>query len=187
MKSAEPAWLIAECLAGNETAIETLIHEHEADVFRLALSITGDTADAHEIAQETFISALRSLSSYKEQSSFRAWLYAIALNQSRTRLRKRKVLEKLKATTTAIFRIETQKQISLEERVIQNEKESAIWNELNKMDERHRMVVILKYFQDLSVAEISEILNVNEGTIHSRLHTARERLKEALKPLTEIE
>ena len=183
MKSAEPAWLVAECIAGNEAAIEALIRQYEADVFRLALSIVDDQADANEITQETFIAALRSLRSYQEKKSFKAWLYVIALNLSRSHLRKRKFLEKLKVTSTTLFRIETQKQTSLEDVIIHNEKEAAIWNELNKLDERHRIVVILRYFQELSVTEISDILNVNEGTIHSRLHTARERLRNALKPL----
>jgi len=183
MKSAETAWLIAECIAGNETAIETLIHQHEAGVFRFALSIVGNQADAKEVAQETFIAALRSLHTYQDRKSFKAWLYTITLNQSRSFLRKRKVLDKLKATTTMLFRVDAQKQPSPEESVIQTENEAVVWNELNKMDDRHRIVVILRYFQELSIAEISEILKVNEGTIHSRLHTARERLRDALQPL----
>ena len=72
---------------------------------------------------------------------------------------------------------------SPEEAVIYNEEEAAVWNELNKLDERHRIVVILRYFQDLSITEISEVLDIHEGTIHSRLHTARERLRHALKSL----
>jgi RNA polymerase sigma-70 factor (ECF subfamily) len=174
---------VAECIAGNEAAIEVFIREHEAGVFRLALSILGDPAEAHEIAQETFIAALRALPSYQERKSLKAWLYVIALNLSRSHLRKRRFLEKLRATTTALFRLESQKQASPEETVIHNEKEAAIWNELNKLDERHRMVVILRYFQDLPVAEIAEVLDLNEGTVHSRLHTARERLRHALTSL----
>jgi RNA polymerase sigma-70 factor (ECF subfamily) len=183
MDSAPSAWLVAECIAGNEDAIEALIRQHEAGVFRLALSIVGDQADAREITQETFIAALRGLPSYQERKSFKSWLYVIALNLSRSHLRKRRFLEKLRATTTALFRLETQKQTSPEETVIHNEKEAAVWSELHKLDERHRIVVILRYYQDLSVTEISEILEINEGTVHSRLHTARERLRVALKPL----
>jgi len=183
MDSASSAWLVAECIAGNDAAIETLIRQHEAGVFRLALSIVGDPSDAHEITQETFIAALRALPSYQERKSFKSWLYVIALNLSRSHLRKRKFLEKLKATTTALFRLESQKQFSPEEAIIHNEKEAAIWNELNNLDERHRIVVILRYFQDLSITEIAEILDINEGTIHSRLHTARERLRIALRSL----
>jgi len=183
MNSAEPAWFIAECIAGNEAAIESFVRGYEAGVFRLALSITSDPADAHEITQETFIAALRSLHSYQERKSFKAWLYTIALNQSRSHLRKRKVFERLRSASTVLFRLEVQKQTSPEDTVIQSEKEAAIWSALGKLDERHRIVVILRYFQELPVSEISEILNVNEGTIHSRLNTARERLRDALKSL----
>lgn len=176
-----PAWLVSECIAGNEAAIEIFVHQYEASVFRLALSIVGDPAEASEVTQETFLTALRSLPAYQEKQSFKAWLYTIALNHSRSHLRKRKVLDRLRTTLTTIFRIETEKQVSPEEAAIQNEKEAQIWSALNQLDERHRTVMVLRYFHELSVAEISEMLSVNEGTIHSRLHNAREKLRSALK------
>ena len=145
--------------------------------------MVGDQADAQEITQETFIAALRSLRTYQEKKSFKAWLYTIALNQSRRHLRKRRILERLRVTLTNVIRVDAQKQASPEEAIIENEKEAVIWTELNKLDERHRIVVILRYFQELSIAEISEILTVNEGTVHSRLHNARERLRSALGQL----
>ena len=172
--------LIAECIAGNEDAIEMLVHEYETGVFRLALSILGDQAEANEVLQETFLSALRALPTYVEKKSLKAWLYTIAVNHSRSHLRKRKILERLRSTLTTIFRVESEKQISPEEAVIQNEKEVALWRSLNQLDERHRIVVILRYFHELPVTEISEILSVNEGTIHSRLHNAREKLRDSL-------
>ena len=183
MTEIHPSWLISECIAGNEDAIEMLVRQYEVPVFRLALSIVGDQAEANEIMQETFISALRSLPSYQEKQSLKAWLYTIALNHSRNHLRKRKLLERLRMTLTAIFQVDAQKQVSPEETVIQSEKEAQIWRSLNQLDERHRIVVVLRYFHELSVAEISEILSVNEGTIHSRLHSAREKLRNALTHL----
>ena len=180
MDEAPSARLIADCLAGDEHAIEILVRQYEADVFRLALSIVGDTAEANEITQETFIAMLRSLHSYEERKSFKAWLYTIALNHSRSHLRRRKSLERLRDALSVLFRVETQKLLSPEDAVIRNEQERVLWEQLNSMDERFRTVVVLRYFHDLSIAEISEILSVNEGTIHSRLHTARERLKQAL-------
>jgi RNA polymerase sigma-70 factor, ECF subfamily len=183
MNAAHPSWLVSECIAGNEDAIATLIRQYEGSVFRLALSIVGDTAEANEITQDTFIAALRALPTYEEQKSFKAWLFAITVNQSRSRLRKRKALERLKASLTTLFRVEFQKQTLPEETVIQNEKEAALWNSLHQMDEKHRIVVVLRYFHDLSVTEISEILAIHEGTVHSRLHKARERLKSALEHL----
>src|ERR1043165_4050804 len=79
---AYPSWLIAKCIAGYEGAIEIFVRQHETGVFQLALSIVGDPAEANEITQETFIAALRSLRSYQEQRSLKAWLYTIALNRS---------------------------------------------------------------------------------------------------------
>jgi RNA polymerase sigma-70 factor (ECF subfamily) len=184
MNNAESAWLINECIAGNEDAIESFVRQYEADIFRLALSITGDEAEANEVTQETFLSALRSFRSYQEKNSIKAWLYTIALNHSRSHLRKRKFLERLSTAVTTIFQLEeSHRQTSPEDAFIQSEKEAVVWSELNKLDERHRTVVVLRYFHDLSISEISEILAVNEGTIHSRLHNARESLKKALEKL----
>ena len=183
MTEPHPSWLISECIAGNEAEIEMLVRQYETLVFRLALSIVGDQDEANEITQETFLSALRSLRSYQEKQSLKAWLYTIALNHSRSHLRKQKIVERLRTTLTSIFRVDAQKQGSPEETVMQNEKEAQIWRSLNQLDERHRIVVVLRYFHELSVTEISEILSVNEGTIHSRLHTAREKLRNALNHL----
>jgi RNA polymerase sigma-70 factor (ECF subfamily) len=181
MTDAYPSWLISECIAGNEAAIEMLVRQYETGVFRLALSILGDPAEANEVTQETFLAALRSLPAYEEKKSLKAWLYTIALNQSRSHLRKHKVLERLRATLTSVFQIENEKQVSPEEIVIQNEKEAQLWGALTQLDERHRIVLVLRYFHELSVTDISDILSVNEGTIHSRLHTAREKLRSALQ------
>ena len=175
--------LIAECITGNEDAIETLVREYETGIFRLAMSILGDSDEAHEVTQETFLSALRALASYQEKQSLKAWLYTIALNHSRSHLRKRKVIERLRATLATVFRVEAQKQVSPEETMVQSEKEAAIWTALKQLDERHRIVLVLRYFHEFSIAEISDMLSVKEGTIHSRLHNARERLRDALKQL----
>ncbi len=181
MTDAHPPWLITECIAGNEAAIEMFVRQYETGIFRLALSIVGDPAEANEVTQETFLAALRALPTYQEKKSFKAWLYTIALNHSRSHLRKQKILKRLQTTLTTVFQLEIERQISPEDATIQNEKEAQIWSALNQLDERHRTVTVLRYFHELSIAEISEILSVNEGTIHSRLHTAREKLRDALK------
>jgi RNA polymerase sigma-70 factor (ECF subfamily) len=70
-----------------------------------------------------------------------------------------------------------------EDAVILNEKEAVLWKSLNHLDEKFRTAIVLRYFHELSIAEISEILSVNEGTIHSRLFSAREKLRDALQAL----
>lgn len=181
MNPVDPSWLISECIAGNEDAIEILVRQYETDVFRLALSVCNDVPEAYEITQETFIAALRSLRRYQEKKTFKAWLYTIAINTARSHLRKRRIAEKLRITLTTLFQVEVQKASSPEEAAIQNEKEAVLWKALNSLDDRHRMVIVLRYFHELSVAEISQILSIREGTVHSRLHTARERLKDTLE------
>lgn len=181
MDAVQTSRLISQCLAGDEHAIEMLVRQNETAIFRLAVSIVGDTAEANEITQETFISALRALASYREEKSFKAWLYRIALNHSRSHLRKRKSLARLGSILKSVLHVETQKQVLPEDAIVQNESEASLWKTLNQLDERFRTVVVLRYFHELSIAEISEILSVNEGTIHSRLHSAREKLREALE------
>ena len=181
MQSSDPLWLVSQCIAGNEEAIEYLFREHEAGVYKLALSIVDDPADASEVTQKTFVSALKAMRNYQEKQTFKSWLYTIAVNYSRSLLRKRRTVAKLQRTLTWIFRIENEKQDLPEEVVIRNEKEISLWKSLDQLDDRHRIVIVLRYFHELSIHEISEILSVNEGTIHSRLHSAREKLRVALE------
>ena len=176
----EQAGLITACIQGDETAIAQLIQEHQLGVFRLALSVLNDPSEANEAAQDTFIAALNALRSYRENSSFKAWLYTIALNTSRSRLRKKKTLERLQHRLTAIFHVQSQCPPTLEDVVVGNEEDAALWNALEKLGEKHRIPILLRYYHDLSIQEIADILNVKEGTVHSRLSIARERLRSEL-------
>jgi len=177
----EQAGLIAACIKGDETAIAQLIQMHQLSVFRLALSVLNDLDEANEATQDTFIAALRALKSYRETSSFKAWLYTIALNVSRSRLRKRKALGRLQNVLTAVFHVQSQHPPTVEDAVIGNEKDAALWETLEKLDEKHRIPIILRYYHDLSIAEIASTLNIKKGTVHSRLSIGRERLRAALE------
>ncbi len=179
----EQAGLIADCIQGDEAAIARLVQEYQLGVFRLALSILNDSGEANEATQDTFIAALGSLKSYHERASFKAWLYKIALNISRSRLRKRKALERLRQTLTSIYKVHGQHAPSPEDVIIGDEQDNAIRQALDKLGEKHRIPLVLRYYHDLSIAEIAEILNIKEGTIHSRLSIGRDRLRTELEGL----
>lgn len=181
IKATELQSLLPLCIQGDEFAIETLVRQFEESVFRLAISVVDDPMDASEITQETFIAALKSLHTYRESTSFKAWLFTIALNRSRSRLRKRKTLGRLRSLWASAFRLESRKLDSPEEILIKGEKEQVVWQGVSRLDEKHRIPIILRYFHELPISEIAQILNVNEGTIHSRLHHARQRLQIELK------
>jgi RNA polymerase sigma-70 factor (ECF subfamily) len=184
MDTSDTACLIASCLQGDEASIERLVLDHQPGVYRLALSILDDPADAGEAAQEALIAALARLDSYRGDSAFTTWLYTITVNVSRRRLRKRQALARLKHNLQALLRVHAGSAKSIEERVIQDETEALLWQALQGLGEKHRLPMILRYYLDLPVEEIAHILGIRQGTVHSRLFTARERLRTALKEAT---
>jgi RNA polymerase sigma-70 factor, ECF subfamily len=172
--------LILRCQAGEADAIQDLIREHQTAIFRLALSILDDPAEADEATQDAFLAALRSLESYRGNSSFTTWLYQITVNSCRTRLRKRQRKERMFHAIQSIFRLENEAAIHPEEVIIQQEANSVVWKAVSALSEKHRLPVILYYYDNLPVSEIAILLNLREGTVLSRLYTAREQLKARL-------
>ena len=177
----EQAGLITDCIKGDETAIVQLIQMYQLGIFRLTLSILDDPGEANEATQDTFIAALKALKTYRENSTFKAWLYKIAINISRSRLRKKKALERLQRTLASIFEVKSQRLTTLEDLMIETEKDAALWKALEGLGEKHRTPIVLRYYHELSIAEIAEILHIKEGTVHSRLSIARERLRTKLQ------
>lgn len=169
------------CRAGETSATEKLIQEYQKDVYRLALSILEDPDEAEEGAQEAFIAALRALDSFHADSSFKTWIFSITINICRTRLRRRKARERLKQITNGLFYLQNKDNHLPEEAIIQNEADARLQRAVRKLGEKHRLPILLRYFHDLSVAEIAEALDIPQGTVHSRLNTARERLRRDLK------
>ncbi len=180
----EQAKIVQGCLDGNQTAIEALVRAYEKDLYRLSLSILDDPAEAEEATQDAFLAALKALASYRGQAALGTWLYCITLNICRTRLRQRRALERLKDTLLAVFRLvgedPGESHAHPEAALIQNEADAEVWRAVQALGEKHRLVVILYYYHDLAVAEIAQVLGINEGTVYSRLSTAHERLRDML-------
>jgi RNA polymerase sigma-70 factor, ECF subfamily len=169
------------CRDGDSLAVERLVSMHQQDVYRLAFSILDDPKEAEDATQETFLAALRALDSFQGAASFKTWLYAIAVNTCRNRLRRHKARERLQEIIQELFHWENGRQVPPEESAIQNEANARVWNAIQNLDEKHRLPIILRYYHNLSVAEIAEMLKIPLGTVHSRLNTARARLQQGLK------
>ncbi len=171
-----------------ERSLEALVRDHYAYIRRLAVTILDDggtdgATEADDAAQETFITAYKSMASYRGEASLKTWLTAIAVNACRARLRKRKLRQALHATLQGLHL--SQRQPSPEETTAQNETHRHLWRAVDSLDEKHRLPVILRYVHELTVAEIAASLGVNEGTVHSRLHYARKKLLDCLGPWQE--
>ena len=161
--------------AGLEQIVDQLLREFYPYIPHLALSILDDLHDADDVAQETFISAHRSLAGFRNEASPKTWLAAIAINASRSRLRKRKIRQVLASTLHSLHLLKNPP-FSPEQTVIQNEIDGTIWKAVDGLDEKHRLPVILRYVHELSVPEIAQLLHLSQGTVHSRLHYARKEL-----------
>ena len=154
---------------------------HQQAIFRLAVSILDDPAEADEATQETFLAALRALPSYRGDAAFNTWLYRIAVNVCRGRLRKGRAWQRLKDALQSAWRLTGDAAEHPEAAAARSETRAAVWHAVQALGEKHRLPVILRYYHGLSVAEIAQVLAVNEGTVHSRLSIARDRLRGVLQ------
>ena len=171
--------LIELCRVGDSSAIESFVQTYQQDIYRLALSILDDSSEADDATQESLLAALRALDSFHRTSTLKTWLFSITINICRTRLQRQKRRERLKQALGGILRAKNEP--SVEENAIQSESGQALWQAIHSMHEKHRLPIVLRYYHDLSVAEIASILQIPEGTVHSRLNTAREQLQGVLK------
>lgn len=172
----EPDQLLRQGAADRQLLAESLLDHHFASVHRLALSIVRDEADADDIAQEAFITALRHIDRYDTGTSLKAWLSTITVNLCRDRLRRRKVRDKWHELWPGGRQTAESPVRGLEQRQLLDEATAALWAAVEALDEKHRLPVLLRYANGYSIREIADTLQLPEGTVHSRLHHACRRL-----------
>ena len=163
-----------------------LVWEYAAYIKRLALSILGDPSEADDTAQEVLISACRGLEAFRGEAQPRTWITSITVNACRSRLRRRKVRQVLQGALESLHLLSST-HTGLEEAAIQSEADRELWQTVDALDDKHRIPVILRYVQELTIPEIAGILGVSEGTVHSRLHYARRKLHTQLGAQFELE
>jgi len=158
---------------------QVMVAQYYDSVYRLTSSILNDTDDAEDATQTTFIRAYQSLNRYTPGVNFRNWLFTIAVNISRDFLRRRRARQGMQSVIQSIFHLGSHPP-SPEEAAIQNERHRELWQAVQSLDEKHRFVVLLRYVHDLPAREIAVILDISEGTDHSRLHYAVRKLQSQL-------
>lgn len=170
---------------GDATAAQELVQSYHSELFRLALSILDDPAEAEDITQDVFIAALHALDSYRGESAFKTWLFSITVNICRRRWRQRKARERLKQLLS-VFPLINVSPSAPEEILIGREGRKELWKAVEALGEKYQLPLTMFYGQELSVAEIAQILGIPVGTVLSRLHTARERLAATLGNETDL-
>lgn len=168
--------LVDRARQGDQESIRLLVEKYERRVIGLAWGLLGSRQDAEDVAQEAFLRAFRSIGAFRGQSSFRTWLFQIAINASRTYRRTREGRHE-DAKGGAMDFDATPAAGSLERAVITRDR---VRRALATLPVELREAVVLRDVNGLDYREIAEALDVPMGTVESRIFRGRARLKQAL-------
>lgn len=162
-------------------AIGIIMDKYGDEVKRLVYTYVKSYADTEDVTQEIFVTVYRKLSSFQGNSSFRTWLYAIAINKCKDHLKSWQYRnKKLKEKLLRANKINLTGTDSPEVQLLKQNETNQLFNQIMALSVKYREVIILFYFRDLSTKEISNILNVKEATVRTRLSRGRESLKKLL-------
>ena len=165
--------------AGDAPAFEELVMTYQHRVFGVALRMLGSRAEAEEVAQEAFVRAHRALGEFRGDAKLSTWLYAITSRLCLNRLAsgERRLTRQGEDALLRLSDAGPRPDAALERR----ELESALERAIAELPEDRRIVVVLRDIEGLSYEEIAQALELELGTVRSRLHRARADLKEKLE------
>jgi len=172
--------LLSRCQAGDEDAFAALFHKHKNLVYKTAYLMLGNANEAEDALQEVFVKVYRSLATFQpSKATFTTWLHRITVNYCLNRKRKRRLsVLSLDEIPPASLRDHSP---SADERLGEEE---AVQQVLSRLSDKQRAVVILRYYWNLSYAEIAQTLGVPLGTVRSRLNLALKTLHRELERTT---
>lgn len=170
----DDAELVRGCLDGDVRAFGTLVDRYQKAIFNAALRMVSDFEEAKDIAQNVFLKAYENLPSYDPTYRFYSWIYRIAVNESINHLHRRNRTEPMEGEWESAQR-------GPEEAFANAELGRVVQDALMTLKSDYRSVVVLRHFLDCSYEEMSQILQVPEKTVKSRLFTARQLLKDVLQ------
>jgi RNA polymerase sigma-70 factor (ECF subfamily) len=172
--------LIRRSQAGDGEAFGVLVERYKGKVFSLAYGFTRDRVAADDLAQEVFIKVYLCLSKFQAKSEFGTWLYRVAVNHIKDYLRKNKKRMKEIPLEEAGDRVLASSDLGPEEQRLREGEREIVQAALARLPERYRTILTLRDIDGLSYEEISGILKLSPGTVDSRLHRARRKLREKL-------
>ncbi len=183
--------LAEACRRGDGRAFDELVHRYKDRVFAVVYRFLGDREEALDISQEVFVNAYRGIAGFRGSSRLYTWLYSIAANLARNRLRD--MGRRGRGVTTSFEALQQEAPAAVESRrvdahtpreaVMTAELESTLQRCLNELPEHYRLAFVLRTSEDLSYDEIAEIMGCPVNTVKSRLNMARQRLRDRLREL----
>ncbi len=173
------AELVAQIQGGDNSAFDELYKLTSKRAYFVALEFTKNNQDAEDILQESYIKALSKINELDKPESFSSWLNQIVANKSKDFLKKKKPML-FEAEENEVFEVlpDEDTSFSPEENLDQTELQKTVMEVLDELSEEKRACVLMMYFEELSVGEIAETLEIPEGTVKTRLFSARKDLKD---------
>lgn len=157
---------------GDRDAFVRLVKHLEKSLYNTARSIIKKDEDVADALQETILKAFKSLHSLRESSFFKTWIFRILINECRSILAKRSHIVPVSDVPTSSLTSKDYENVELRELV-------------DELDEQQRIVIVLYYFEDMSIRQVAETLEISESAVKMRLNRARNTLLGKFKPFQE--
>lgn len=177
---------IKQVIKGDQDAFGEIVEIYKNSVYQLCYRMIGNQHEAEDLAQEAFLRAYVNIKSFNQELKFSTWLFRIATNLCIDRIRKKKPDYYLDAEVSGTEGLTMYSQIPSGTPLPESQLESlelheTVQKEILKLPEKYRTVIVLKYIEELSLNEISEILDLPLGTVKTRIHRGREALRQQLR------
>lgn len=169
--------------ASPSQAIETIMNTYGDDIKRLVFAYVKNAADTDDVTQEVFVTIYQKLSTFQGNSTLKSWIYAIAINKCKDYLRSwHSRNQRLRERLIQSSHTSKEETTTPEEKALEKDYASELFRKVMELPIKYREVIILYYFKEFSTKEISQVLNMNEATVRTRLNRGREKLKECFAP-----
>ena len=189
--SLDDATLVRQCQNGNLEAMSCLIVKYQDRIYNAILKICQNHDDAAELTQDTFVKVLENINSFRGKSSFYTWLFRVAVNHTLNYCKRRFKLspvsldaendqiEESKGKLAAVLAAPD----GLDPAVVAQQKELSqiVVNLIGQLAQQYRVVLVLRDIEQMTYAEIAEVLRIETGTVKSRLSRARAKLRQLLE------
>ncbi|GHO54064.1 sigma-70 family RNA polymerase sigma factor [Ktedonobacter robiniae] len=172
--------IVSLVLQGDQNIFASLVERYKDAVQNLAYRMLGNTTEAEDITQETFVRAYTQLATYKPAHKFSTWLLSIASHLAIDQLRRRRFLA-LPLEDVPFLEWIVDANVGPEQSAIQGEQHDEIQSYLQVLPSKYRAVIVLRYWYDFSYEEIAQALKLTPALVKARLHRARELLGRHLK------
>lgn len=179
--------LIAKASSGDMSAFNTLMELHQQRMYAVAFRMCGNREDAQDCLQEAMLRIYRAIGSFKGDSAFSTWAYRITMNACLDELRRRK--KKQSASVDELLDsgwMPADPGMTPEQQVVSRDLRGALADAIDRLPEDMRSCVVLRDIQGYAYEEIAEILQINVGTVKSRISRAREKLRTIIRSSPEL-